>query len=313
MKCPTCGYIGFETTDRCRNCGYEFALATTAPAAPDLAIKSGGDAGGPLRELDMRPAEPRPVAVVAARPDNTTDLDRVLQNLDRVIGGPEPAAPDLPLFDDHDAADLAPVVVPGVAPRRPLSVRRTTPDPAKLKARPSRPLADAAPRSLELPLPDRAEPESEPARRVDGAEAEPGEGAPPLRRFGAAALDLAIIGAIDAIVVSFTLRLCGLTTAELKILPPLPLLAFFALINGGYFAIFTAAGGQTIGKMAFGLRVVGQADLPVSAGLSVLRAMGCLASVVSFGLGFVPAILNDGGRALEDRLADTRVIRVPAS
>ena len=55
MKCPTCGYIGFETTDRCRNCGYEFALATTAPAAPDLAIKSGGDAGGPLRELDMRP------------------------------------------------------------------------------------------------------------------------------------------------------------------------------------------------------------------------------------------------------------------
>jgi hypothetical protein len=65
--------------------------------------------------------------------------------------------------------------------------------------------------------------------------------------------------------------------------------------------------------MAFGLRVVGHADLPVSAGLSVLRALGCLASVVSFGLGFVPAILNDGGRALEDRLADTRVIRVPAS
>ncbi len=313
MKCPTCGYIGFETTDRCRNCGYEFALATTAPAAPDLAIKSGGDAGGPLRELDMRPAEPRPARVVATRSDNRTDLDRVLQNLDRVLGGPEPAAPDLPLFDDQGDADLAPVVVPGVAPRRPLSVRRTTPDPAKLKARPSRPPADAAPRSLELPLPGRVEPESEAAHRVVSAEADPGEGAPPLRRFGAAALDLAIIGAIDTIVVSFTLRLCGLTTAELSILPPLPLLVFFALINGGYFAIFTAAGGQTIGKMAFGLRVVGHADLPVSAGLAVLRALGCLASVVSFGLGFVPAILNDGGRALEDRLADTRVIRVPAS
>ena len=312
MKCPTCGYIGFETTDRCRNCGYEFALATTAPAVPDLAIKSGGDAGGPLRELDMRPAEPRPAPIVATGSDNTTDLDRVLQNLDRVIGGPEPAAPDLPLFDDRDDADLAPVVVPGVAPRRPLAVRRTTPDPAKLRARASRAPGDAAPRSLELPLPDRAEPGNVPAPRVV-AEAEPGEGAPPLRRFGAAAIDLAIIGAIDVIVVSFTLRLCGLTAAELSILPPLPLLAFFALVNGGYFAIFTAAGGQTIGKMAFGLRVVGQADLPVSAGLSVLRALGCLASVVSFGLGFVPAILNDGGRALEDRLADTRVIRVPAS
>ena len=101
----------------------------------------------------MRPAEPRPVAVAATRSDNTTDLDRVLQNLDRVLGGPEPAAPDLPLFDDQDAADLAPLVVPGVAPRRPLSVRRTTPDPAKLKARPSRPLADAAPRSAGIAAP----------------------------------------------------------------------------------------------------------------------------------------------------------------
>ncbi len=28
MKCPKCGYIGFEQTDRCRNCGYDFSLAT---------------------------------------------------------------------------------------------------------------------------------------------------------------------------------------------------------------------------------------------------------------------------------------------
>ena len=31
-----------------------------------------------------------------------------------------------------------------------------------------------------------------------------------------------------------------------------------------------------------------------------------------FGLGFVPALLSDGGRALEDRLANTRVIRITA-
>jgi uncharacterized RDD family membrane protein YckC len=316
MKCPTCGYIGFETTDRCRNCGYEFALATPAPATPDLSLKS-GDPGGPLRELDMRPAasragEPRAMPAVAGRVENTADLDRVLQNLDRVLGGPEPASPDLPLFDEKDA-DLAPVVTPGVAPRRPLSVRRTTPDPAKLKARISRTPSDPMPRPLTLPLPDDAEPAGDGVRMATAPLTTPGEGAPPLRRFAAAAFDLALIVAIDAIVVSFTLKLCGLTTAELMVLPPFPLLAFFILINGGYFAIFTAAGGQTIGKMAFGLRVVGHADLPVSAGLSVLRALGCLASVGSFGLGFVPAVLNDGGRALEDRLADTRVIRVPAA
>ena len=27
MKCPKCGYLGFETTDRCRNCQYDFSLA----------------------------------------------------------------------------------------------------------------------------------------------------------------------------------------------------------------------------------------------------------------------------------------------
>ena len=114
-------------------------------------------------------------------------------------------------------------------------------------------------------------------------------------------------------VVYFTLRMCGLTTAEIAVLPPIPLGAFFLLVNGGYLASFTAAGGQTIGKMAFGLKVVGHADLPVSAGLSVVRALGCLASVASLGLGFLPALLGDGGRAIEDRLADTRVVRVSAA
>ncbi len=30
MKCPKCQYIGFDTGDRCRNCGYEFAPAAGA-------------------------------------------------------------------------------------------------------------------------------------------------------------------------------------------------------------------------------------------------------------------------------------------
>jgi len=83
-------------------------------------------------------------------------------------------------------------------------------------------------------------------------------------------------------------------------------------MNGGYFAAFTAAGGQTIGKMALGLRVVDTRDGPVGPGPAVLRALGCLVSVVSLGLGFLPALIGDGGRALEDRLADTHVIRVSA-
>lgn len=309
MKCPTCGYIGFETTDRCRNCGYEFPQAA-APAAPDLAI-SDGDPGGPLRELDMRhdaltgrSAPGSPARASGERPD----LARVLQNLDRVIGGPEPPA-DLPLFGDAQA-DLPPMVTPPATPRRPLAVRRTTPDPARLKPKP-RPREDPGTLALDL-APDRAAADSA-AAADQHAPPIAGEGAPPLRRVLAAAIDFAIIAGIDATILSFTLRLCGLTLADLGVLPAVPLAAFFGLMNGGYFAAFTAAGGQTIGKMALGLRVVDTRDGPVGPGSAVLRALGCLVSVVSLGLGFLPALVGEGGRALEDRLADTHVIRVSAA
>jgi hypothetical protein len=43
MKCAKCGYLGFETGERCRNCGFDFSLlaetqpaGTRASAAPDV-------------------------------------------------------------------------------------------------------------------------------------------------------------------------------------------------------------------------------------------------------------------------------------
>ena len=313
MKCPTCGYIGFETADRCRNCGYEFALAGPQTSAPDLSLKD-GDTGGPLREIEMgvRGGARASASVASVGAASQPDLDRVLQNLDRVIGAVDGPGPDLPLFGaDDPAADQAPLVSAGASPRRPLAVRRTTPDPARLRAKSARPRFDPAPQpSLELPPPEAAPAPS--FRQASAPEHDATTGAPPLRRAAAALVDAAIIGAIDAIVVSFTLRLCGLESSDYRLLPVVPLLCFFALVNGGYLAAFTAAGGQTIGKMAFGLRVVAHADMPVSPGLSMLRAIGCLGSILVFGLGFVPALLSDGGRALEDRLADTRVIRIAA-
>ena len=322
MKCPTCGYIGFETSDRCRNCGYDFGLTNQAPPAPELSLRA-DQTEGALKELDIRaPASSsgpaRPVAearaVRASAATRQPDIDKVLQNLDRVLGEPSSAA-DLPLFADEppSAAELAPLVDAGAAPRRPLAVRRATPDPARLRPKPVRHQA-AEPRPLELPLPDATEPGgAHQPHEPSSPRAEPTAGAPPVRRVLAAALDLAILGAIDLVVVYFTLRMCGLSTAEIAVLPPIPLGAFFLLVNGGYLAVFTAAGGQTIGKMAFGLKVVGHADLPVSAGLAVVRALGCVASVASLGLGFLPALLGEGGRTIEDRLADTRVVRVSAA
>ncbi len=71
MKCPKCGYLGFESGDRCRNCGYEFSLTVSKSDPLDLA-------------LDLGPDESRPPF-----------------DLDRIIGAPEPVQPDdLPLLFD---------------------------------------------------------------------------------------------------------------------------------------------------------------------------------------------------------------------
>jgi uncharacterized RDD family membrane protein YckC len=93
-----------------------------------------------------------------------------------------------------------------------------------------------------------------------------------------------------------------------------PLGTFLLLLAGGYIISFTVAGGQTIGKMATGVRVVPIAERDpgtarVTLGSAVLRAVGCLVSILTGGLGYVPALVSHDHRALHDRLADTRVVR----
>ncbi len=128
-----------------------------------------------------------------------------------------------------------------------------------------------------------------------------------------------ILGAIDAAILYFTLRVVDLPLANIWSLPPVPFGVFLLLLNGGYLAIFTAAGGQTIGKMLAGIRVV--ADRPaddfesdhvglrISLGASVLRATAYLASLLPAGLGFAAILFDPEGRALHDRLAETRVVK----
>ena len=105
MKCPKCGYLGFESGDRCRNCGYEFSLSVGKSDPLD-------------QPLDLGPDESRP------------PLD-----LDRIIGAPEPAQPeDLPLFTREDA----PLITGPLRPRAPLGVRRATPEIPRARARPAK-------------------------------------------------------------------------------------------------------------------------------------------------------------------------------
>jgi uncharacterized RDD family membrane protein YckC len=111
-------------------------------------------------------------------------------------------------------------------------------------------------------------------------------------------------------VLYFTLRVCRLSFADIILLPLAPLIAFFLLLDGGYLVAFTAVGGQTIGKMAASIKVVSEEGDRVVPGQAMVRAIGYFASALPAGLGFVPGLFGPTRRALHDRLANTRVVRL---
>src|SRR3954454_21568664 len=81
MKCPKCGYLGFERVDRCRNCQYDFSLSSTI-REPDFAIR---------REPDgvVQPLEDLSLVDAAAEWSRRRPLSDVGQDLDRLFGEPE--------------------------------------------------------------------------------------------------------------------------------------------------------------------------------------------------------------------------------
>jgi uncharacterized RDD family membrane protein YckC len=302
MKCPKCGYIGFEAADRCRNCGFDFSLVPAEAAGSDLSLRP-GEATGPLADFDLGDAR---------RPDRTTPASRAPRRrhdatLDPGVPSATPSGElDLPLFGELPPDD-APLVRPSSA-GPPLAVRRSTPPPMKARPRPTPPPVarqeDLGLLPVERPGPDRS------PSRADGAAGEVPGLAP---RVGAALVDWVILLGLDALVVYFTLWVCRLAPAEVAILPAVPLLGFILLLNVSYLALLTAASGQTIGKMAFGLRVVGGDDGPLSIGQSVLRTIALVVGGLAAGVGLLPAAFDRGGRGLHDRVARTRVVRSATS
>ncbi len=316
MKCPKCGYLGFETVERCRNCGYDFSLASS-PGIPDLPLRRETLTIDPLDDLaliDAATAAPRP-----ARSGVGADRDHVLAGpavpVATVAASARPAAAvrvDLPLFGPP-IPDDEPLITKASPPRPPLAVRRATPDIARLRADPAR----ASSVDLGLDLEDAPEAVRSsaaragihaPARSSDEEALDAGVGA----RLFAVVLDLLILAAVDVVVIYFTMQICGVTVDDLGILPKGPLLAFLLVQNGGYLVAFTA-GGQTLGKMAAGIRVVPDGSASsVDLGRAFLRTLMWLLLAVPAGLGFLSALFSRHHRGLHDRFAGTRVVRASA-
>jgi uncharacterized RDD family membrane protein YckC len=77
-----------------------------------------------------------------------------------------------------------------------------------------------------------------------------------------------------------------------------------------YFTMFGYLGGQTPGKMLFGIQVQSVALAPLSGGQAVLRALSYVFSSLFLGAGFFFMLLNKDRRALHDFIAGTRVVHL---
>ncbi len=313
MKCPKCGYLGFEDVERCRNCGYDFSLVAS-DTIPEFPLRSPDAAPSPLDDLALVDA-----AASAYRPETPNPAEAYLRRETSPSRSRFPTA-ELPLFRAPESPttrgtstheDDAPLITKPSHPRPPLAVRRATAEAPRL--RPSR--------KIRPPMLDLGAFDSESASPATvlrpGAEHSPpsetetvAEPAGVVARLGAALVDLVILVAIDATVIYLTMEICGVALADVRILPKGPLVAFLVAQNLGYFIGFTV-GGQTLGKMATGIKVVSERNNgALDWSHSVLRTLVWVALVIPAGLGFLTTLVGREHRGLHDRCAGTKVVRV---
>ncbi len=309
MKCPKCAYLGFEEVERCRNCGYDFSL-TSLRVVPDLSIRPDFSALSPLDDLVLIDAATAPQPAVPmsdARPD-LESFDASRRDASR------PTRTDLPLFGSASPDDDEPLITRISAPRPPLSVRRATAEAPRLRAEPAR--AQAVELSFDLGASTGIGQLYTPAARATDelwpeARQERAETAAVSTRLVAVAIDLLILLAVDLVVIYFTMQICGVSWDDAGLLPRGPLLAFLLVQNGGYLVAFTA-GGQTLGKMATGIRVIGTESAgELDFGRAFARTIVWMLLAVPAGLGFL-TLLGRDHRGLHDRFAGTRVVRASA-
>lgn len=299
MKCPKCAYVGFEESDRCRHCGYDFSLIAPLPEAASPS---------PLRvvEPSRHPSYREPLRAAAEAELGRADAAPFV---DLPLAAPASTPPPLSLAG---AASATPAAPPSLPPslftdpqpppaRTPLAVRRTA----------ERPRSRATPHVIRRPRPVLLEPATADDTSQAAAPAETVVAAPPVARLLSVAVDVALLSGIDAAVVYLTAQIASVPMGQVMTLPLVPLAAFVVGLNVAYLAVFTANGGQTLGKMAAGLRVE-STDGALTFGGAVVRVAAAIAGGLVVGAGFLPALFRADRRAVHDQIAHTRVVKVSA-
>jgi uncharacterized RDD family membrane protein YckC len=138
---------------------------------------------------------------------------------------------------------------------------------------------------------------------------------PPIPYAGFATRGLAL--AVDALLVNLVFvtgaALITLVASLFGDLGPTWLVGTFAglgwlLVVISYFVGFWTGAGQTPGMRLMGLRLLDSTGAPPGAGRSLLRVLGLALAIGILFLGFLPALVDDRRRALQDFLARTVVV-----
>jgi len=82
------------------------------------------------------------------------------------------------------------------------------------------------------------------------------------------------------------------------------------LIGFGYPIFFLGKWGQTLGKMALGIKVVTPTGEPITYGRAAGRVASEIITGFTFGIGYLMMLWDDEKRTLHDRIAGTRVVNV---
>ncbi len=129
-------------------------------------------------------------------------------------------------------------------------------------------------------------------------------------------LDEILIGAILTVVLILSSLVLGLGAGGIvKTLPEQPgtlaaLAVLFVLSSLAYLTLFAAIGGQTLGKMILGLRVVTRAGHSLGAARALLRLAGMFLAGVPGLAGFLWAAFDRERRGWHDYLSGTLVVRL---
>lgn len=270
MKCPKCQYVGFDATDRCRYCGFEFALATQVVTPSDLPLQT--------PESDRPPLDAEELPLLAA------DVPR-----------PRPAGPPLSVRRSSTEGGRT------RRPSRPIDAV-ATPTPLPLDLDPPSPSAEDAGSADGQTMVD--------MDSRDAREGQTSTTAAVAPRIVASLIDLGCCLVVMATLIGATLRVTEqpLTREGLRLLTPMPLTAVGVLAAMVYQVIGLVACGQTLGKMLMRVGVQMRGGGGIGIDTAVARAALAVAAVASLGLGYIPFLLLPGGRALHDRLTGTEVV-----